>query len=289
VTVPSADGPAGPPAGARYVALGSSFAAGPGIPPVSGRAARRSGRNYVHQVSQALSLRLTDVTFSGATTAHILSVPQRAWPGHVPAQIEAVTADTALVTITAGGNDVGYIGGLMAASLANVLAQRLGGLSPRLADRIRSRVDVPTTPGRFSGAAAALGDVADEIRRRSPRARILLVDYLTVVGSHEHGGEPGSGLLPLGPAQAEHVAETAAALASAFADAAQRSGAELVRASAASLDHGVCAPQPWVTGFAWGNPLVGLRVPYHPNLAGMTAVARLVIGQLRGDQPEGGG
>jgi hypothetical protein len=82
----------------------------------------------------------------------------------------------------------------MAASLANALAQRVGGVSPRLADRIRRRVDVSTAPGRFSGVTAALGDVVGEVRRRSPRARILLVDYLTVVGSHEHGGELAAGV-----------------------------------------------------------------------------------------------
>jgi hypothetical protein len=48
-----------------YVALGSSFAAGPGIAPVVQKAALRSGRNYPHQVAERLSLRLVDVTCTG--------------------------------------------------------------------------------------------------------------------------------------------------------------------------------------------------------------------------------
>lgn len=58
--------------GSTYVALGSSFAAGPGIKPVLHKAAQRSGRNYAHLVAEALELHLVDVTYSGATTAHIL-------------------------------------------------------------------------------------------------------------------------------------------------------------------------------------------------------------------------
>ena len=59
----------------RYVALGSSMAAGPGIPPRvpgSPRSAGRSARNYAHLVAESLGVGLLDVTYSGATTAHVL-------------------------------------------------------------------------------------------------------------------------------------------------------------------------------------------------------------------------
>jgi lysophospholipase L1-like esterase len=89
------------------VALGSSFAAGPGLPPRAPGSPRRAGRstgNYAHRIARALDLDLHDVTFSGATTGDILS-PSAAGQ---PAQLDAVTPDTALVTITAGENDVGF-------------------------------------------------------------------------------------------------------------------------------------------------------------------------------------
>ncbi|EUA22840.1 hypothetical protein I552_7331 [Mycobacterium xenopi 3993] len=54
-----------------------------------------------------------DVTFSGATTANILAERQRG----TPPQIDALDGSEALVTITIGGNDVGYIPLLMAAAL----------------------------------------------------------------------------------------------------------------------------------------------------------------------------
>jgi hypothetical protein len=58
--------PIGP--GSRYVAMGSSFAAGPGLParvPGSPRRVGRSTGNYAHLVARALGLDLHDVT--GAT------------------------------------------------------------------------------------------------------------------------------------------------------------------------------------------------------------------------------
>jgi lysophospholipase L1-like esterase len=98
------------PAGSRYVAIGSSFAAGPGIAVRASASQRRAGRsagNYAHLVVRALGLDLHDVTYSGATTSDILT-PSAAGQ---PAQLEAVTPDTRLVTITAGGNDVGFLPG----------------------------------------------------------------------------------------------------------------------------------------------------------------------------------
>ena len=96
------------PAGSRYVATGSSFAAGPGISPRAAASPRRAGRssgNYAHLVARALGLDLHDVTYSGATTGDIL----RPSAAGQPAQLDAVTPDTRLVTITAGGNDVGFL------------------------------------------------------------------------------------------------------------------------------------------------------------------------------------
>ncbi len=92
----------------RYVALGSSMAAGPGIRPRAPGApcgSGRSARNYAHLVAEQLNLDLIDVTFSGATTAHVLAERQR---GARP-QIEALDGSEELVTITVGGNDVGCV------------------------------------------------------------------------------------------------------------------------------------------------------------------------------------
>ena len=67
-------------------------------------------------------------------------------------------------------------------------------------------------------------------------------------------------------------------LAGAFAAAAERSGVDLISASAASKDHAVGSPDPWTTGFSL---IPGRGAPYHPTEAGMAAVAELIVERLR--------
>lgn len=84
------------------------MAAGSGVVPRDKTAplrAARSAANYPHLVAQRLGLDLVDVTYSGATTAHVLTDPQNG----EPPQIDALDGWESLVTVTIGGNDVGYV------------------------------------------------------------------------------------------------------------------------------------------------------------------------------------
>ena len=95
----------------HYVAMGSSFAAGIGLgprAPGSPIACMRTINGYPQQLARLLHITILDVTSSGATTAHILHGGQY----FQRAQLDAVTAATQLVTITSGGNDIGYVGGI---------------------------------------------------------------------------------------------------------------------------------------------------------------------------------
>ena len=75
--------------------------------------AGRSARNYPHLVAEQLGLDLVDVTYSGATTANVLTDPQHG----APPQVDALDGSEDLVTVTIGGNDAGYVPLLMAAGL----------------------------------------------------------------------------------------------------------------------------------------------------------------------------
>ncbi len=75
----------------------------------------RSAQNYAHQIARRHNLQLVDVSCGGSTTAHLLGP----WNELAP-ELDAVTADTMLVTMTTGGNDLGYLGSLGANSCANV-------------------------------------------------------------------------------------------------------------------------------------------------------------------------
>lgn len=249
----------------RYVALGSSMAAGPGIKPKAQDAPFVSGRsaaNYAHLVAQRLSYDLVDVTFSGATTAHVLTDRQRT----APPQIEALDGSEDLVTITIGGNDAGYIPMVYAAGLPRLLRSL-----PIVGPRLREQLDPAARDAALARVADSLMAVGDEVRRRAPRARVLFVDYLTLLPPE---GTPAP-LPSADVAVARHVADTLKQLTEAAASA---TGCELVRAADASVDHHPWSKEPWTSGL--GLPLPGRPAPLHPNAAGMRAVADLVVAAL---------
>jgi lysophospholipase L1-like esterase len=256
----------------RYVALGSSMAAGPGIRPRADGAPWRSGRsarNYPHLVAERMSLELgrdfVDVTFSGATTAHVLADRQHG----APPQIAALDGSEALVTITIGGNDVGYVPLLMAASLPHG-TRRL----PLLGGRISELLDRDTRDRGLAEVFDSLCAVGRALRERAPHARVFFVDYLTML-------PPAGAAQPLSQGDADLGRHVAATLERLTAEAAAATGCEVVAAAAASREHHAWSARPWTTRPArYVVPLPGRPAPLHPNAAGMRAVAELVLKQL---------
>lgn len=246
-------------AGLDYVAMGSSFAAGPSIPPVqssSGAAAcSRSANNYASIVARDTGANLTDVTCSGATTANILTTNQ----GSQPPQINAVNSGTDLVTITIGGNDVNYLGSMVTYSCQNSGGTNCGTVS---------QAAINTALGTVG---QKIENVVNAVKARAPQARILLVSYSTLLP--DTGGCTG---VPLTADQRIFERTVATRLAQANIDTANRTGATLVRLATASHGHDACAADPWVEKY---KPASG-RTTYHPNEAGMKAAASLVKSAL---------
>ncbi len=247
--------------------MGSSFAAGPGIGrrvQDSPRAAGRSSANYAHRLARRLGLALDDVTYSGATTQDILVAPA---PGR-RAQLDAVTAPTKLVTITCGGNDVGFAPRILLSSLPGPLRA-----VPSVRRRLDSFADPDLTEQRFETLSENLARIAAQVRERAPGCRLLFVDYLTVV--------PPDRTTPTGvlPAEvAEWGRQVTRRLSQVTQGAAEQSGNDFVPAGAASADHHAWSAAPWTRRFH-----LSLRggAPYHPNAAGMAAVADLIAAALQ--------
>lgn len=102
------------PAQLNYVALGDSFSSGEGVPPfISGtdtstNGCHRSTQAYAMLLDQDPALNLNLQSFracSGATTQTMVS-----GQGDNGNQLDAITADTDVVTLTVGGNNVGFSG-----------------------------------------------------------------------------------------------------------------------------------------------------------------------------------
>ena len=251
----------------RYVAIGSSYAAGPGIDPAVGdrpAKARQSLRNYPHLIAHRLGLDLADVTSSGTTTQDIL---RRTQFGQPP-QIDAVTVQADLVTVTVGGNDIGYIPSLIEAFLPTWVSQM-----PVLGQRLRKATQPARADDRLIRTATATALVFAAIRVRAPAARIICVDYLTV--------------LPLTYRSEfrfdDHTHRALISLAGDLNDALARACAdnhvELVQASTPSLDHHAWSAEPWTTG--WIPPRPGrAAAAFHPTADGMSAIADMVADRL---------
>jgi lysophospholipase L1-like esterase len=256
-----------------YVALGSSFASGPGIEPILEPGCGRSGNNYAHLVADALGLDLIDVTCGGATVDDVVSRPQALMTGGtVPPQLDALVPDADLVTVTVGGNDVEYLLTLLRCSYradpdGTPAEARAFFATPIDPDAVTAALD--RLPDRLAGLVSS-------VRQRAPGARVVLVDYLTVVPE-----EPCPGL-PMSDEHRAFCAGVGRRLEAATAAAAQRSGADLVEASAFSRQHAVGSAEPWVTGWEFGDVTRGGVGPYHPNAAGMRAVADALVGMLGG-------
>lgn len=246
----------------KYVALGSSFAAGPGVPPITDRLAQRSANNYPNILAKKLGAELTDLSVSGATLKNILSVPQKYfYVISFEPQIKGIPADADIVTISAGGNDIGYITGIMRDTWGTTFSGRLlTGLLPP-AENL-SNQDVAD---RFTA-------VIDKIRKIAPKALIVLVEYPTVFGSDEPIRD-----IPLNKERIRHHRSVGDSLEKAYQLAAKaRPGVKLVSVGELSREHGVGSKEPWVSGN------VG-TFGFHPNLEGMQAVADVIYQELKAE------
>lgn len=245
--------------GDAYVAMGSSYAAGPGIttpadtPPTR---CARSNDNYAHQLARTLKLTLADVSCSGAVTANLTSP----W-GELPAEVDAVTAQTRLVTVTIGGNDLAFVANLYNASCAAAGGQKCGDV--HWPDEAAYKLD-----------GEGLHRIVAAIRQRSPAARIVFVDYPTVLPDHGTCARA-----PMTEAQADALRDTARRLAALTAEVAKGEGVDLLKASELTHGHDACAAEPWMAGYL-DDSGQKVKVPYHPNLAGMTAIADALAAKL---------
>jgi lysophospholipase L1-like esterase len=248
--------------GDRYVAMGSSYAAGPGLGKRAAGSPKRAGRssvNYAHVLAERLQLDLRDVTYSGATVAELLHGSSNG----EPPQIDAVTSDARFVTITGGGNDVGYIPRITSGS-APFPISALPGVR-RLA---RSFDSQDVTNSKFGALHDDFAALVREVHHRAPGATVALVEYLPVLPS-DTSVDLGSFPRDL----ADWGRGTYARLSTLTAGLAEVEGCLFVRVSDAAANHHAWAPEPWTRRFE----LFGRSgAPYHPNRAGMSAVADVI-------------
>jgi lysophospholipase L1-like esterase len=197
------------------------------------------------------------MTCSGATIRHVKNGGQF----FLGPQIKAIGPETRLVTITAGGNDVGYVGDLTAMAF-----QKRGGVVGFMIGRLWRGPKAVDDRG-FEVLQRDMVATLREIARGAPSAKIVVVTYPAIL--------PPTGActeLLLDDAQAGLMRQVAARLSEVTRAAASAVGAVVVDMERASAGHDACSPEPWVSGAA---PAQG--APFHPTLAGAEATARQIM------------
>ena len=279
----------------EYVSLGDSWSADVVLLGLAGQPTAKyapidcfqATNNYPKQVAKALKVpTFRDATCGSAKTDDFYS-PQAGLPfgGTNPPQFDRLSPTTDLVTVGIGGNDAGVAGA--AIGCINLLP----------AIRVQGESLLPAPLGGSCKAALTAGGVdtigqaiiaseikvvnaLEEIRRRSPNARVLLVNYLAAV--------PPKACYPYVPILKEdmpYLYEKFNELNAMVARAAARGGAELVDTYTPTLGHDVCkGPLTRYVEAVIPVSLNGpaLAVPAHPNSAGANAQARIVLQAIRG-------
>ncbi|MFE5293322.1 SGNH/GDSL hydrolase family protein [Isoptericola sp. NPDC056618] len=251
----------------RYVALGDSYSAGSGIlppDPDAPLACLRTTLNYPHFVADRLGADLVDVTCGAARTADLT---ERQYPRVAP-QLDAVTEDADLVTLTIGGNDNStFIGALLACGSAGAVTGGRGNPCERTyGDRFTSQVEESTYP--------AVRKALEDIMARAPHAEVAILGYPWIVPE-----EKGCfAKLPVAAGDVPYLRDLQATLNGVIERAADETGATFVDLAERSEGRDACAP----AGERWVEPLLfGTNVvPVHPNARGESAMADAALDAL---------
>jgi hypothetical protein len=245
---------------ATYTALGDSYAAGPLIPnqSLNPLGCLRSDHNYAHLAAAAKGLTLTDVSCSGATT-NDMTETQNVEPGPNPPQFNGLNANTNVVSVTIGGNDIGFTEIIESCITYNPFSTPCKDkYDPGGHDQLAERI---------ANAAPKVAAVLQGIHARSPKARVFVVNYPDILPS-------GSGCwptIPLSFGDVPYLHATEERLNQMLATAAATNGATLVDWYTPSIGHDACKG----SSTRWVEPLIPgeLSAPVHPNKAGMAGAA----------------
>ena len=253
----------------QYVSLGDSYAAGPLIPlQVPPFGCLKSNNNYANLTARNLGLALTDASCSGAETEDMTS-PQNVDPdGPNPPQFDSLTKQTRIVTLQIGGNDIGF------SSIASDCTSTTNEGTPCQDRYVHDGRDEISE--RIQATAPKVAAVLQGIHTRSPKARVLVVNYAAILPDEGPGCWPQ---VPITDGDVPYLRAKQKELNAMLAQQAAANDAELVDWYTASIGHDACKPPV----IRWVEPAVPVNAaaPLHPNLGGMIGASELLTAPLR--------
>ncbi|SEH15872.1 SGNH/GDSL hydrolase family protein [Thermoleophilum album] len=236
---------------ARYVALGDSYSSGTGTGNYFDRQCLRSEQAYPAVVASARGdLDLVFEACSGATTDDLLRE-----------QLDGLNAETRWVTVTIGGNDIGFADIVVACASASLA----GNCEQEIAEGERkARDELPAKLDRTYRA----------IRERAPNARVLVLGYPRLF--QDRGRPPNcTGGALFTPERIERLNRGAEMLRDIIRARVEAAGPGFYFLDAIPVfeGHEVCSPNPWINGV-----MTEIVSSYHPNRFGhFSGYGRMVL------------
>ena len=244
-----------------YVALGDSYTSAPLVPETDqSEGCLRSTGNYPSLVAAELGTELTDVSCAGADSLSLVGVQRTFDGGAQPPQLQAVTEDTSLVTLSIGGNDFGlfstFVGGCAQVAQTDPTGSPCTDVASGNATQVLRKIE------------QRVASAVEGIRGRAPDARILVVGYPQIVG------ERSCPALPIAEDDLPFARTVNEGLADALEEAAATAEVEYVDVYAATEGHDICADDPWIAG---RETVAGQALAFHPFAAEQQAVAEEIL------------
>jgi lysophospholipase L1-like esterase len=258
-----------------YVALGDSFTAGPLIPTQLSNAdipggCLQSDHNYPHVLSPRLNLSFSDASCSGATTGD-MTVSEPMSGGNNPPQFDRLSADTKVVTIGIGGNDIGF------SDIATTCGE--GGLNDPTGTPCQNAYVVngdDIISDRIAAFKPNLAAAIDDIHTKAPAAKVFVVGYPAILPDSGSGCFP---TIPFTPGDVPYLRAKEKQLNSAIQSAAGAHNAIYVDTYTPSIGHDGCE----AVSTRWVEPAVPAAgaAPLHPNATGEQAMANIVATMMK--------
>jgi hypothetical protein len=253
---------------ASYVSLGDSYAAGPFIlNPVSPLGCLKSDHNYPHLAAPSIGS-LKDASCSGATTDDMTNPQEVEIDGPNPPQFDSLEAGTEVVSLTIGGNDIGF----------SEIAESCITLNP-FSSPCKDKYDSggkDQIAERIAATAPKVAAALQGIHSRSPQARVYVVNYPAIFPETGNGCWPQ---MPISFSDAPYLRSKEQELNAMLATQASKNGATLVSWYQASIGHDACKSSSvrWVEPLLPENP----SAPIHPNLHGMEGAAAALVAAVK--------
>jgi lysophospholipase L1-like esterase len=226
----------------EYAAVGDSFAAGVGAGSYLDSSCYRSSKSYPRLLDADANRRLVSFpACSGASTVETV------------AQVATIATTAKVVTVTVGGNDVGF---------SDVMRNCFVLQSSSCQSSIDAGAAIAASQEFRDDVAAVIAAIR---ARTEPDAKVVVAGYPLLFHENSSGVNPKY-------AWGDEVNDETVVLNGVIRSVAEANGAVFVDVMDDFAGHGISSASPWINDWSWFDTIRG----FHPNATGYVAYANAI-------------